>query len=62
MQDQILDCVLSHAPVSRGHLDGGCHINGEYCRVLVKQKLAPREINDLGCVEADLEGQPNGYT
>jgi hypothetical protein len=40
----------------------GCHINGEYCPVLVKKKLAPKEINDLGCAEADLDGQPNGNT
>jgi hypothetical protein len=26
------------------------------------KKLAQREINDLGCAEADLYGQPNGYT
>jgi hypothetical protein len=35
--------------------DRECHINGEYCGVLLKQKPAPREINDLGCVEADLD-------
>jgi acetyl esterase/lipase len=26
------------------------------------KKFATREINDLGCAEADLDGQPNGYT
>jgi hypothetical protein len=27
-----------------------------------RKKLAPKEINDLGCAEADLDGQPNGNT
>jgi hypothetical protein len=26
------------------------------------KKLAQRKINDLGCAEADFDGQPNGYT
>jgi hypothetical protein len=38
------------------------HINGECCPVLVNEKLAPREINDLGRAEAELDGQPYGYT
>ena len=27
-----------------------------------REKLALREINDLGCAKTDLVGQPNGYT
>lgn len=41
---------------------GGCHIGGEYRTVLVKEKLVSQEINDLGCAEANLDGQPSGYT
>jgi hypothetical protein len=27
-----------------------------------REKLASKEINDLGCAEADVDGQPSGYT
>ena len=41
---------------------GGCHINGEYCPVLVKEKSRTEKIKDLGCAKTDVVGQPNGYT
>jgi hypothetical protein len=44
------------------HLLGDVTLTANTALYSSTKKLASKEINDLGCAEAELDRQPNGYT